>query len=203
MKILPTIILTFFISQGFSQTYETKKIIAKADSILKTTVGENLYQFFKFDTQSYYEYKIGRNRLKWKTLNKKPLTKGDFKKTYVRFDFSNSNYPWIERFCSVRLDSLLNLSEPLDLNFIPKFLKEGKKSDYIAKTRVIEIAESSVLKNRTVKIEAQLIFNNKTEIYNWVVTNYLSENSIDSVYIDPVTGKVLNYELNSYYGPLR
>jgi uncharacterized membrane protein YkoI len=201
MKILPTIILTFFISHGFSQTYETKTIIAKADSILKVRAGEYLYPFFKYDTQTYYEYGIGgKNKLKWKTLNKKPLTKGNFKKSYVRFNFSHPEYPWIQRFSSIRFDSLLNLSEPFDLNFIPKFLKEGKPSNYISEKKAIEIAESTVLKDRIKRIESRLTYDSKTETYNWQITNYLSEHSIDSVYIDPVTGKVLKYEYDSYYG---
>lgn len=202
MKILPTIILTFFISQGFSQTYETKMIITKADSILKNRAGDNLYQFFKYDPQTYYEYGIKKNKLKWKTLNKKPSTKGDFKKSYVRFNFSHPEYPWIQSFTSIRFDSLLNLSEPFDLNFIPDFLKQGRKSNYISEKQALEIAESTVLKDRIKRVEAQLIYNNKTETYKWEILNFLSKNSVDSVYVDPITGKVLMYDYDLYYGPL-
>lgn len=192
--------MTFFISLGFSQTYETKRVIAKADSILKARAGKYLYQFFKYDKQTYYEYAIRKNKLKWKTLNKEPLTKGNFKKSYVRFNFSHPDYPWIQQFTSVRFDSLLNLSEPFDLNFIPKFLMEGKPSNYISKKQAIEIAKSTALKDRIKRIEARLTYNGKTESYNWEITNYLSEHSIDTVYIDPITGKVLKYDYDLYYG---
>jgi len=68
MKFLTTILLTFFISQVYSQTYETTKIIAKADSILKSTSGDYLYKYFKYDSTTYYEYTTKRNRKKWENL---------------------------------------------------------------------------------------------------------------------------------------
>jgi len=201
MKILLTILLTIFLFQGFSQTYETKKIILKADSTLLSTAGNSLYQYFKYDSTTYYEYGIKNNKLKWETLNKKALTKGDFKKSYVRFKFNHPKYPWVNNSCSVRFDSLLNLSEPFDLDFIPAFLKEGKENNFISAEQAMHIAKSCIKEDRK-KIEARLIYNLfNIKGYSWLVSNYFDQKQVELVIINPITEAVLQH-YNSYYGPL-
>lgn len=202
MKFPIIILLIVFISQVHSQTYETRKVIAKADSTLKAVSGDYLYQFFKYDSTTYYEYTTKRNRKKWENLIKKPTTKGTFKNTFVRFNFRHPAYPWIHNFAGVQLDSSLNLSDSIDLRFIPRFLVEQKESNYISKEHAIEIAKKFPLKEAINEIEARLIYNLfNIEGYSWLVSNYFDHNQTELVIIEPVTGKVLQH-YNSYYGPL-
>jgi len=201
MKILPTILFTLIVFQGFSQTYETKRIISKADSILKSTAGDSLYHFFEFDPTTDYEYRIRNNKLKSEAVNKKPLTKGDFKKSYVRFNFNHPKYSWINRSTSVRFDSLLNLSEPIDLDFIPAFLKEGRENNFISAKQAIHIAKNC-FKEDVNEIDGRLVYNLfNIQGYSWLISNHFKQRQAELVIIDPVTEKVIRH-YNSYHGPL-
>jgi len=210
MQILVTFILLLITLEGFGQTYETRKVIQKADSILRSEAGENLYKYFKYAPSTYYEYTI-RNKTKWKTLNKKALTKGQFIESNVRFDFKHPEYDWITGYASIRFDSFLNLSNSVDLSFIPKFLQEGKPNNFISKEQAIQIAKDTVLKEKVKELKAELSFNRRKNTYIWLVTNYLSRRTdsfgqiygeADYVNIDPGTGKIVEQNFNSYYGPL-
>src|SRR5664279_5597445 len=147
MKILLTIILSHLMTACFSQTYETKKIIAKADSMLKVATGGKLYRFFKYDPKTYYTYNV-KHKLKSEILDEKLMTKGDFKKATVNFNFHNANYPWIYGYASIKFDSLLNEVDSINLNFIPDFLRKGDECNFISKEQAIQIATDSVLKGR-------------------------------------------------------
>lgn len=210
MKILITSILLLITFGCFGQTYETSKVIQKADSILRIEAGEKLYHYFKYDPSTYYEYSV-RNKIKWKALNKTAKTKGQFIKSNVRFNFKHPEYDWIFGYASIRFDSLLNLSYSVNLNFIPKFLQEGKPNNFISKEQAIQIAKDTVLKEKVKELKAELSFNSRVNRYVWLVTNYLSSRTdaigqvygeADYVNIDPVTGKVVEQNFNSSYGPL-
>jgi hypothetical protein len=209
-QVIFSIILTFSILQGFSQTYLTENIIKKADSILNANSGEYAYPFFHFDNKTYYEYRKGI-KLKWKNLRKKLKTKGKFKKCSVRFDFNNPNYPWIYGFVSIKFDSLLNLSEPINLSFIPKFLLEGKPSNFISKEKALKIGSGIISTDDTKKLEVILEYNFlKYKKYFWVIHNYLTEKidrlgnkygKVEIVLINPINGKIVEH-FNTEYGTL-
>jgi hypothetical protein len=111
MKLL---LLIFIFLQSYvlyGQSYDTRMIISNGDSILRHTVNENIYQYFKFDSGSYYKYTgffrnsnfkkdyIGfLNSWGVKCLTENKRTKGHFKNTDVRFRFE---YPEIKEICGL------------------------------------------------------------------------------------------------------
>jgi len=59
----------------FGQKYKTDFIISKADSILKSQLGDTLFSFVKYDKNTYYEYKSIWGKTNWERLNKYKKTK--------------------------------------------------------------------------------------------------------------------------------
>lgn len=211
MKKKLIVLFLFFITQVFSQKYETAFIIKKADSILKNKLNINLYSFFEYDVNSYYEY-TKNNKQNWNSLNKFKSTKGNFVNCDVRFNFKHPKYPWIYESVHIKLDSTLILMDSVKLDFIPKFLLEGRQYDYISMEEAIEIAKNSVFKERSKRIEAIIVYNPlHLKGYYWEVSNYLTEKNdrngnkygkLDEVIVNPTTGKIIYFCNDSEYGTL-
>ncbi len=92
MKNLLIIFLLTFISKPInSQTYLTSEVIEKAESYLKKAIGDELFNYFKLDPDSYYEYKTKSGKTKWENINKGKKTKvrfGSAKQVMLGFDCS-------------------------------------------------------------------------------------------------------------------
>jgi hypothetical protein len=200
MRII-TFFISFFVFGSVSgQIYNTELIISKADSILRTTVGDSIYKYYQYDKLSCYEYKNSRNKSNLKYLIKNKRTKGRFVDADVRFYFK---YPVIKGICiltSVKLDSNLNLIKPIYLKQIPDFLWQGKPCDFISGEKALEIAKDSLKHKGIEPIKQYLDYDSKRERYVYMVFNVLTKQTDtrghdsgeeELFIIDAITGKIL------------
>lgn len=207
MKKLINILLLFFISTPiFSQTYLTSEVIEKAESHLKKAVGEDLINFFQLDPDSYYEYKNRAGNTKRKNINKGKNTKGNFVNgESIRFILYHPEFPYLQvnKRISVQLASDLSLKSEINLDRIPKFLLEGRESDWLNENQLDKIIENQGLKNSSKSPIKLLEFDNTERKYYWMVLNTLYQEKCYSeeeiLHIDPVTGEVFKHYEERYY----
>jgi hypothetical protein len=202
-------ILLIFVSFNslHGQTYDTKMIIAKADSILKQRVGDTLYQYFKYDKNSYYEYQGFKNESNWKALVKGKKTKGKFVNTDVRFYL---DYPFVNGIrgtAHIQLNSDLNLVGSIPLDFVPEFLLKNKKCDFMSKEKALEIAKDSLKYKGIDKMESYLEYESKYKRYVYTIHNILTKQTdsngrnsgeSETLKIDAITGKILDHWKGEY-----
>lgn len=179
---------------GFSQTYQTQKIIEKTKKELENIVGNRVASYFEYDTNTYYEYLNWRGKTKWKTLDRKKATKGKFVKVDIRFRFKPPNFPWNHLFTVIGLDDSLNLvNEPIT-DFIPDFIIKDEPSNFLAEKEVEKIIKRQNLKESAEPATKRLEFNKQTRKYEWIVINIIYEekcfSDVEILKINPITGKV-------------
>ncbi|MDO9551407.1 hypothetical protein [Rhodonellum sp.] len=207
MKRLLNILLLVFISAPiYSQTYLTSEVIEKAEFHLKKAVGEDLFYFFKLDPDSYYEYKSRTGKTRWENINKGKKTKGNFVNgESIRFILYHPEFPYlyVNKRISVQLASDLSLKSEINLDRIPKFLLEGRKSDWLNENQLDKIIKNQGLKKSVKNPIKRLEFDNNERKYYWMVFNTLYEEKCYSdeelLHIDPVTGQVLKHYEERYY----
>jgi len=190
MKLVASFILLILSFQLKAQTFGTTSIIKKADSILKATVGERLYQFYTYDSDTYYEYVKKNGKTSWETLNKKAKTKGNFVNTNVRFDFKHPEHYWITGYTGIKLDANLELIDSLNTNFIPEFLVNDQPCNFISAEEALEIANPILEQNGINQVTCQLTFDLRAQVYIWTVEDLIYENYSDFVNINAVTGEI-------------
>lgn len=204
--------LTTFV---YGQKYNTNLIIAKADSILRTELGDTLFSCVKYDKDTYYEYKSILGKTKWKTLDKYKKTKGKFievdMRWFVVIPFPNCpEYDTIKGRTSFRLDNLLRPIEKPYLEFIPDIYWARKKCNLISKETAIEIAIGQKLEQGIEPLSGRLEYDSKEKSFFWEISNYLTRmrifkdcdsGQVEIVKIDANTGEVMNHDVY-IYGPI-
>ena len=210
-----SILCLFLPALLFGQNYKTDFIISKADSILKSQLGDTLFSFVKYDKNTYYEYKSIWGKTKWERLNKCKKTKGKFVNVDVRW-FVKIPFPNCPEFDSIkgetsfRLDSLLRPIEKPYLDFIPDIYWTKKKCNLISKETAIQIAKSQKLKQGIEPLSGKLEYDIKVKSFIWEISNYLtrmqlingsSSGQVEIVKIDANTSEIKNHDIY-FYGPI-
>jgi len=190
------------------QTYKTKYIIDKADSILKFRVGDALYQYFTYNTNSYYKYRGFNNKSHGQALIKSKKTKGKFIKANVRFWFDYSLIKGIYGIAHLNFDSNLNLIDSLTLDFIPDFLWNNKKCNFISSDTALKIAIDSIKEKGLFEIKPFLHFDSKHRRYVYEINNILkqkkgeinyieyTESLIEVIRVDAISKEILYHSIN-------
>ena len=199
----------------FGQNYKTNFIISKADSILKSQLGDTLFSYVKYDTDTYYEYKSIWGKTNLERLNKYKKTKGKFIKVDVRWfveiPFPNCpEFDTIKGSTSFRLDSLLRPIEKPHLDFIPDIYWTKKNCNLISKETAIQIAKNEKLEEGIEPLSGKLEYDKKVKSFIWEISNYLTRmrifknrdsGQVEIVKIDASTGKITNHDVY-IYGPI-
>lgn len=223
MKILLFIVSSFSFITLHGQSYDTKMIIDKADSILRNSISEHVYQYFKFDSGSYYiysgffrditfykDYRGTLNSWGVKRLIKNKKTKGNFNSVDVRFIYQNPDIKEVSGLVFIKFDSQLKLVEPLYLDFIPDFVLENRPCDFITKETALKIAKDSLNKKGLYEIEAYLGYDAQRKRYTYEIENTLTEEkdfrgnntgNVEVIIIDAITKEILYHDI-SWYGPI-
>jgi hypothetical protein len=209
------IILLSFPRIFLGQTYKTDFIISTGDSILKSYIGDSLFRYVKYDTDTYYEFKTIFGKTNWETLNKFKNTRGIFINVDMRW-FIEIPYPkcpvidTIRGMTSFVLDSALHPIEKPYLDFIPYFYWSGENCNLITKQEALIIAQGQDLKNGVEPIEGHLEFDLRDNRYIWTISNYLTREKdfknnicgqVELLVIDAITGEI-NQHTTTWYGPV-
>ncbi|MQP53678.1 MULTISPECIES: hypothetical protein [unclassified Flavobacterium] len=196
---LSIIFLTFFFSQNLNaQRHKTKDVLKIADSILSLNVNPEIIKYFKGYTGSYQKYKNGKYYSHRGFTHKTKLNK-NVEEIWILYHF---NFPEVEDLTNgtwLKLDKNLNLIEPINLSFIPQFLLENRKCDFITKQEALKIGIEN-FKESGIKInEPILIFNKETNSYVYRVENVLTKSKN---IIGKDTGKTEVLIINSLSGEI-
>ena len=178
------------------------------DSLLKSQVGDRLFQYFSISDGSYYSYVDKRN----KNWTGKFLSKNRLPKSFVTLNFLyHFNYPEIEGVRSgtwLIVDRDFKQINTLNLGFIPYFLKDDKPSNFISFDSSLIIAKNNFTQKGLVITTPELSYNNKLKLYTYTICNELTRTlnqagkdsgEMEVIEINAVTGKIERLE-KSYYG---
>jgi hypothetical protein len=195
------------------QKYLTADIKSKADSILKTYIGDTVFnKYCVYDTNTYYEYKNYFGKSKWETLNKFKKTKGTFVEVDMRW-FLSIPYPQCPSFNKVSgmtsfvLDSLLNPKGKPYLNFIPDFYWNKDSCHLISKEKALTIARQQELKPGIDTLNAIIKYDTKTKNFSWEVRQTLwtkkdayrnDYGESEIVTIDALTGEIRSHQTQTF-----
>ena len=197
----------------YSQTYQTRVILNRSDSLLKVNLGEKLFSYCKFDSNTYYEYKNAFGKTHWKKLLISSKTKGNFVSTDIeyKFKFPCPQEDSLKGNISVFLDSNLKLRQKIVFDFIPKFLLHDSVCQFISKSEVLEIASKQNLKKGIKDIKCFFSCDKNSSIHKWIwqIDNYISEykdsdghshGKVEILTIDAITKEILSLDKNAIYG---
>ncbi len=210
-RIVYIVIFLLTVNVTYCQSYETRDVIAKAESYLKKAVGEELFKYFSLGEHSDYEYKTKSGKSKWRDIRRGKRTKGIFvNANHINFVLSHPafQYPNVRKTVYVELDSDLNLIGEIYLDQIPKFLLRNEPSDWKTESQIDEIIVKQNLKKAVDKVSKRLEFDTKSKEYYWIVFNTLYEEKCfadeEILHINAVSGIVFKhfeerqYEMHCY-----
>ena len=208
MKGIIYFFLIFYSTISYCQNIKTENILNVADSILTTKIGKNLKNNFSVSEGSYYKFTSSNGKVKTgKFLSKRKLNK-NVTEIWVNYHF---NYPEIENVSGavwIKLNEKLKLIEDLKLEFVPSFLLNNEKPNFITIEQAEIIAKTSFLNKGFEISKAKLEFNRELKKYIYYLTNKLTKlkniigndtGEFEIVQIDAVNGEVLNLK-KGYYG---
>jgi hypothetical protein len=209
-----SILCLFLTTLLFGQKYKTDFIISKADSIIKSQLGDTLFSYLKYDKNTYYEYESICKKTNWETLDKYKKTKGAFTSVDVRWlaeiPFPNCpEFSTIKGNVSVQLDWLLRPIRKSNLEFIPDIYWTKKKCNLISKEAAIQIAKNQKLEQGIEPICGTLKYDTKDKLFIWEIYNYLTRmknirnidiGQVETIKIDAMTGDIKEHEIY-IYGP--
>ncbi|PNW25685.1 hypothetical protein BKP44_19375 [Formosa algae] len=195
-----------------AQRLKTEEIIDLSAKYLREVVGEDLLKYFK-PTENISYYKLPANRFGFentKKLKKNRRIRKNWTKIWV---FWNFNYPKVNGVRSglwVKLNKQLELNEPIELDYIPKFVWEKRASDFISINKVKLIGDKNLTKTEFGRENPKLKFDDKKSEYIYEIWNKKTEEIdldgkkhgvLEIIKISALTGKVIEIT-NGYYGKI-
>jgi len=194
-----TLLILFWISSpSFGQRHKTVDIIKKADSLIISVVGQDVFnEHYQLDTT----FKIDPVQLTYdkdqeiKHISLKSKTIRHFKYISVDYIFYLKKYEQPLVLTRIILDKDLNPKYSVDTSFIPKFILQKTKDNFLSKEQALSIAKSN-FKKQGLKIESRIYYDPDRKSYVWEFTNLLEEftggsKSVEVIKIDPVNGQTI------------
>lgn len=176
-----------------------------------SAVGQSVFHdHFHLDSTSYCKTKTTFNdEITYLTRTKS--TNGKIKLIAIRYTFYLNKFEQPSVSTSVIFDKELNLEQPLDTAFIPKFILQQTASDFLTKEDVLKIARDNFVKKGIKPIETFLTYNPNKKLYLWTVTNTLNEwngyngeviRQVELLEINAISGRILNFYPNALQAPI-
>ena len=198
---------------SYSQKFYSADIINKADSLMKTVIGERVFkEYLHYDSSSSYEFKDFRGKSKWKSLVSNKRTKGILKSVEVRYLFCLNKYGFHCLYSIIEFDSLLNQKGNTETSFIPDYILNNTACNFITDTTAINIAKSKFTQKGIKPISATLNYNHFKNIYIWTVDNILTKNidgfgepfgKVQFITINALNGEIIDFYPDGVYGAVR
>ena len=197
-KISFLIFFCFILISSFGQRYKTVDIIKKTDSLIISMVGQDVFnEHYQLDTtfkidpgQLTYDKEQGIRHISLTSKNTRR-----FKFISVDYVFYLKKYEQPAVLTRLILDKDLNPKYPVDTSFIPKFILQKTKHNFLSKEQALNIAKSK-FKKQGLKIESRIYYDPQQKGYVWEITNVLKEfaggsRSVEFIKIDPITGETI------------
>ncbi|PTX61926.1 hypothetical protein C8N46_10323 [Kordia periserrulae] len=206
------IVIFLFTIEIHAQRLKTEDILDLSEKYLIESVGKDLFTYFK-PTENISYYLLPANRLGYK--KSKLLKKNHrIRKNWIGIlVFWHFDYPKVEGVRSgvwVKISKQQKLYEPIELDFIPKFVWEKRDCDFITVQQAIEIGIKHLTQTKYGRELPTLSFDDKRKEYLYTIVNKLTSKKnrngkesgmVEILEISALTGKV--YELrHGYHGVL-
>mgnify|MGYP001547941601 FL=1 len=179
---------------------KTVDIIRKADRLIISVVGQNVfnnnYQLDSTKETESWQKTYGKERgIKHISLASK-ITR-HFKYISVDYIFYVKKFEQPSALTSILLDKDLNPKDTVNTSFIPKFILQNTKDDFLSNEQTLAIAKSR-FKKQGLKIESRIYYDPDRKDYVWEFTNVLEEftggsRSVEFIEIDPVNGQTITF----------
>jgi len=202
MKVFYLILISFCSFNLAAQKINKSEIIKISDSIILSNTNSHLMEFFNSTEGSYCRYKNG------KIIKIDKLDLSQIQEIWVHYKFNHPELSPISNGLWVKLDEDFKLIEPLDLKFIPEFLWKNEAKNFITKEKAKQIAISKFEKKGIKIDDAELMYNDKTNSYVYIVYNKLNEKpnsankpsgNTEVIKVDAITGNIVE-KFDGYYG---
>ncbi len=208
----PFILLLLFTLGLNAQQLRTEKIIDLSEKYLREAVGQDLLKYFE-PTENISYYKLPANRFGFE--NTKKLKKnGRIRKNWTKiWVFWNFNYPEVNGVRSglwIKLNKKLGLIEPIELDYIPKFVWKKRPSDFISVEKAKLIGDKHLTKTELGRENPKLKFDDKKSEFIYEIWNKKTQEIdldekkhgvLEIIKISALTGKVIEIT-NGYYGKI-
>ncbi|MES2776453.1 MAG: hypothetical protein V4722_19910 [Bacteroidota bacterium] len=203
MRKFITLLFLLFSVKNYSQATKMGEAVVIADSLLKSQIGDRLFQYFSISEGSYYSYadRRGKQRTR-KFLGKKRLPK-----SFVTLNFFyHFSYPEIKGVSGglwLLFDKDFKLTDTLNLEFVPKFLTENKPSEFISVDSALVIVKSNFKPNNNKISTPSLAYNDKIKQYTYtaahemtIVLNKAGKDigELEVIELNAVTGKIISFD---------
>lgn len=182
-----------------ASSQQTKQVIERSDSILKSLVGERLSGYFSLSQGSYYTFNKRNGSIRTGgILNRKKLPRAF---TALNFLY-HFNYPAIKGVRGgiwLKLNKNFTLSETVNFDFIPDFLIEDTASNFISADSVLIVAKASFKEKGFEITTPELSYHKQFKKYMYAVYNKLTKffntaggdnGEMEIIEIDAITGKI-------------
>ncbi len=199
--------LFFFFKSTSAQT-TTREAVAIGDSILRSKIGDRLFQYFTHSEGTYYTYFPKHQRQRTgKFLSKRNLPKS-FATLNLLYHFDYPQIKGVKGGLWLILGKNFKLTDTLNLDFIPQFLIENTTSKFISLDTALVIAKRN-FKQKGFEISIpDLSYNQKSKQYTYTITNKLTKGlneagkdsgEIEIIEINAMTGNIERVD-KGYYG---
>jgi hypothetical protein len=210
-----TLLFLFGISStSFGQKYKTADIIKRADSLIISVVGQNVFaNNYTLDStkdiESWQKTYDKEKKIKRLVLNSK-ITR-HFSLIAIDYVFYINKYERPFFPTRILLDKNLNAQFSIDTTFIPKYILRGTKNDMLQESDALKIAKAKLIRPGIKPFEASLTYDYSKKIYVWTVLNIINESKdnninpwrdVEFLELNALTGQILNYQFDALQGSL-
>ena len=195
-----------------AQRLRTEKIIDLSENYLREAVGQDLLNYFE-PTENISYYKLPANKFGFentKKLKKHGRIRKNWTKIWVFWNFNYSEVNGVRSGLWIKLNKKLELIEPIELDYIPKFVWEKRPSDFISVEKAKLIGDKHLTKTEFGRENPKLKFDNKKSEYIYEIWNKKTQEIdldgkkhgvLEIIKISALTGKVIEIT-NGYYGKI-
>jgi len=162
------------------QSTETNQAIAVSNKFLLDTTSERIFKYFSFEHDNGSHYKLGDRQKKYgytprKTLLRGKRLKNGWTEIWVRYEFNYPEVKGLKYSTWVKLTRDLRLAEPIQLNFIPRFIWNNEPSNFISEKIAAEIALKHLKETGLGQSSPYLAFDQSLKKYLYTITNKLTK----------------------------
>lgn len=195
-------------------TYTTNDIILNSDSLLRSKLGDSLFQFCKMESGSYYTSGKGKKTVfkNFTTVEKLPK---DFNKAFMRYEFLMPYcecilYDTISGLISFEVqkeDSIFSFAAEPDAGFIPEMAIAHTPCNFLSEKDAIGIALGDTLIRGINPPYATLAYVPARKVFTWFIFSLTwnerdfdnnKESLKDVVQINAETGEILQHKTYPY-----
>ncbi len=210
MKRLTILIAIFISSTCFSQKIRTNDVIKLSEKLLIEKVGPELIKYFEiYDGVS--NYKLTENRFGFvnsKLLKPNRKLKNKWTEIWIFYHFNYPETKGVRANIWIKLNKNLELIEPLEFDFIPKYVWENDKCNFIGLEKAEIICAHKFTKSEFIPTEPLLKFDYDLKKYIYTSLMKLTEQTdkfgrklgeTEIIKLDAITGDLIDVT-KGYHG---